>query len=286
MKNLIFFKLVFISVIFYSCSSEESLDDTTSSDKLVSSEYYTNNYKINYRYNDSNLLSEIIDVIIEDDIDLQTNYVYGLDQLIISSNIQSNITNFNGDTDFSYNANNKLVGLTTVSNTGTDSTWELAYEDNTITLNINPANGNIRTIVLEANNSGLIRKATYSGFYVIIDYDSNGNITKINTFDSDDVLMNNTEYTYDSKPNPFYGQLKSIYIPIFINAFADAYDGEFLFDGYEGYYFPFLKNNIISKFRSGNLVRSYSYSYDSENYPINVKEVYNGNYGREYDIYY
>ena len=41
------------------------------------------------------------------------------------------------------------------------------------------------------------------------------NISEINVFDNNDNLLNNSEYSYDNNPNPFYGQLESIYLPLF-----------------------------------------------------------------------
>jgi hypothetical protein len=78
------------------------------------------------------------------------------------------------------------------------------------------------------------------------------------------------EYTlnYDDKINPFYGQLESIYIERFIEFFWE-FEGIFI-SGFEGYSFPFLKNNITSISRTGGETTTYIYVYDSENYPTDV----------------
>ncbi|MDO6745539.1 hypothetical protein Q4553_13275 [Tenacibaculum soleae] len=196
-------------------------------------------------------------------------------------------------TSYSFNSSNKL--LNAVSNISQPSntinptvvvTQEYTYDNNIITVDITSSIGDSKTVTLEENSSGLIHKMIENNFYVLITYDTNQNISKIEIFDNNDNLTNTSEYEYDDKPNPFYGQLSSIYLPIFLDAFDDANFNEFVWDGYEGYFFPFLKNNITSINENGNLDRNYNYVYNNENYPTNVIEIFNGNNAYEFDIEY
>ncbi len=127
---------------------------------------------------------------------------------------------------------------------------------------------------LELNNSGLIIKFTESTQYTELEYDSNGNIVTAKSYDNSDDLLLEFTLSYDNKINPFYGQFESIYIERFIEFFWE-FEGIFI-NGFEGYSFPFQKNNITTISRIGGETTTYSYIYDSENYPTNVTRDISG----------
>ena len=68
--------------------------------------------------------------------------------------------------------------------------------------------------------------------------------------------------------------MESIYIERFIEFFWE-FDGIYI-GGFEGYSFPFLKNNITSINEVSGETTTFSYTYDNENYPTNVNIDYSG----------
>jgi len=278
--------------IFSSCSSDNNESEPNSTNHLVKREYVSNNVNLEYRYNENGNLTRILDIDIQEGIDSETNFTYDSNN-VVARNFDSNSSSYSSTTNYSFNGNNRL--LNAVSNISRPSstinptvtiTQEFSYNNNITTVNISNSIGESRVVTLEVNSLGLINKMIEGQFYTVITYDTNGNISEIKTFNDSYNILNTSKYTYDNKLNPFYGQLKSIYLPIFLNAFDDAFFNEFVWDGYEGYYFPFLKNNITSITENGNLDRNYNYLYNNENYPINVIEVFDGNNAYEFDIEY
>ena len=285
MKRLILLIQLFIII---SCSTDDndSGSDSRNDKKLVKKEYVSNNYKLEYQYNTDDLLTQINLVILKESINSQESFKYDDNNNIIERLIESeNSNNYTKDT-YSYDSNNRLTGTFTTLNWAsiTNKTKVISYDNNTITITSSPYKNIIN---LETNISGLITKMITTDFYSIIIYDSNDNISEISTFDNDYNLKFNHIYSYDNKPNPFYGQKKSLYILSFISAMSDANYGEIVYDGFEGYWFPFLKNNITTKVNYENNGNNYSYKYDDENYPINVIEKsLSGSVYKEYDIEY
>lgn len=268
--------------IFSSCSTDNNNDEPNSTNHLVKREYVSNNVNLEYRYNEDSQLTRIFDIHNQGGIDEEINYTYDSNN-VVTKNFQSNNSSYSEITNYSFNGNNRLLNAISTRNNGNIITQEFSYNNNIISVDISSNTGASRLITLEVNSLGLINKMIESQYYAIITYDSNENISKIEIFDNNDDLLDNSEYTYDNKPNPFYGQLKSIYLPIFLDAFIDAYYSEFVWGGYDGYYFPFLKNNITSIMQNGFLYRNYNYTYDNQNYPINVIEEFNT---YEFDIEY
>lgn len=296
MKKLTFFlTLIFIYSIL-SCSSESTDDSSggiTTEIKLVKKEFIHTNAYIEYSYNEINLLSQINEVWDEENIDSQINYTYDSNNNVIEKYIESNITSENWIENYSYDASNRLVSqVNRVSyNTGIEE-YTYSYADNIITINRTFNSSNTTTITLETNSFGLITKYTkingdINDFYFTINYDSNRNITEVNTFDVTDNLLRTHIYSYDNNINPFYGQLESIYLSIFLNAFEDAWYGEIVYEGYDGYWFPFLKNNIATKtITSTTYIQNYLYEYDTDNYPIRVSSPDGGENEENFDIEY
>jgi len=279
-------------LLLISCSSDNDNNELINTNHLVKREYVSNNVNLEYRYNTNEHLIRIIDIDNQEDIDSETNFVYDSNN-VVTRNFNSNITNISSITNYSFNGNDKLLNAISVINEPNNTInptvtniQEFSYNDNIITVNISSSVGDLVTVILEVNSLGLVNKMIKSEYYTTITYDSNENISEIKTFDNNDNLVDTSEYIYDNKPNPFYGQLKSIYLPIFLSSFSNADVGVYGWDGYVGYDFPFLKNNITSISENGNLDRDYTYQYNSENYPINVIEIFNGINAFEYDIEY
>ena len=90
--------------------------------------------------------------------------------------------------------------------------YTLTYSGNTITItgiiNKNPNT----TITIETNETDLVTKITRNDNYSIFEYDGNGNLTKAKDFSNSNELLHEYEITYDTNPNPFYGQFKSNYL--------------------------------------------------------------------------
>ncbi len=291
MKKTIYILGILITFLT-SCSKDDNENEQNGTNHLVKREYVSNNVNLEYRYNADGNLTRILDIDIQEEIDSEINFTYNSIN-VATRNFMSNNSDYSSITNYSFNESNRLFNATSrisqPSNTINPTiiiTQEFSYNNNIITANISSSTGDSSVVNFEVNSSGLINKMIESQYYVIISYDTNDNIAEIKIFDNNDNLLDTTAYSYDDKPNPFYGQLKSIYLPLFLNAFRDAYFGEFVWDGYEGYYFPFLKNNITSKRKNGNLDRNYLYLYDQANYPINVIEEFNGNNANEFDIEY
>lgn len=295
MKKTFKFLIITISFILLSCSTESNNNDDGNQhnniSNLVKREYISNNLNLEYRYANNNL-DRIINVDNTGDNNSETKFTYDSNNVIVK-NFQSNSFNYSSITNYSFNGNNKLLSVISNINQPNNTinpkvtvTQKYAYNGNTIIIDISSSVGDSRTVTLELNNYGLVNKLTESNYYVLIDYDSNQNISEIKIYDNNDNLTNSSIYSYDENPNPFFGQLTSIYLPTFLNAFDDAYYNEFVWEGYEGYYFPFLKNNIISVIENGILDKKYIYKYNDQNYPTNVIEVFNENETQEFDIEY
>ena len=292
MKKTTLILRILIAFFLTSCSTDDNENEPNDTNHLVKREYVSNNVNLEYRYNENGNLTRILDIDIQEEIDSEINFTYNSIN-VATRNFVSNNSNYSSVTNYSFNESNRILSSISTINQPSNTinpiiiiTQEFSYNNNIITANISSSTGDSSVVNFEVNSSGLINKMIESQYYVIISYDTNDNISEIRVFDNNDNLLDTTEYSYDNKPNPFYGQLKSIYLPLFLNAFSDAYFGEFVWDGYEGYYFPFLKNNITSKRKNGNLDRNYNYLYDNANYPINVIEEFNGNNANEFDIEY
>lgn len=281
-------------LITMSCSSEDnnSIDENEITNNiLVKKEYASNNINLEYSYNQNNQLIKIIDTYTSENIDTEIDFYYNSNNLT-SRNLISNNSNFSSNTIFTYDSNNKLLNVTETINQPSNTInptiiriEEYSYNNNLIYVNTSSSLGSNGIITLEQNN-GMITKITKDENYALIEYDNNQNIKKINVFNSNNDLLHISEYEYDNNTNPFFGQLSSIYLHNFLNSFDHFVVGDFGWDGYEGYSFPYLKNNIITILENGNLDRNYQYSYNSQNNPINVVEVFNGMNSFQFNIEY
>lgn len=294
MKKIKLISKILLFLVIISCSSDDSSADGNepmNNNNLVKREYASNNIKLEYRYNENNQLDQIIDIYTSENIDSETDFVYDSNN-VSSRSFVSNNSSFSSNTTFTFDSSNRLLNATKTINQPSNTvnptvtrTEEYTYSNNIITINTSSSTGDNGIITLEQNN-GLITKISRSQNYATIAYDNNQNIIEINVFDSSDNLTHSSEFEYDNNPNPFFGQLSSIYLHQFLDAFDDFEFGEFVWDGYDGYLFPFLRNNITSIRENGNLDRNYQYSYNGQNNPTNVVEIFNGTNAFEFDIEY
>jgi hypothetical protein len=258
---------IIIILIISSCSPNENDSELIKNEKLVKREYVRDNYNIEYRYNDKNLLTKIS--ILGESINSQETFIYDSNNNIIEINYSSSSLNKS----YTYDNLQRLTKAILINLPGFNKTktQTFTYNDNIIKVYESSDNGESLIYELETNEAGLINKMSNDSFTSKLIYDSKGNISEIETFNKNNTLLNTVNLIYDNKINPFYGQLKSIYIIKFLQALSDANYGEFVFDGYEGYFFPFSKNNIVTKILKGNTPRNNLYSYDNDNYPLNFK---------------
>lgn len=286
MKKTTLLIQLFITIIISSCSTDDNDNDPKNDKKLVKKEYVSSNFNLQYEYNSNNFLTKINLFILKENINSEESFSYDGSN-VIQRTLKSN--NYTGNYYYSYDNKNRLIEISSNNNNNLNlkTTHTISYIDNVITVNLSSSSGEENIVTLKVNNSGLITKMTKSNFYSIFSYDSNGNIFEIKTFDNDNNLKYSHNYSYDNKPNPFYGQLESIYTPIFLNALSDANYGEIVYHGFEGYNFPYLKNNITEVSKNESNSNNFLYTYDNDNYPINaIEKGPNGNIYDEYDIEY
>lgn len=282
--------LLLVLTISISCSTESdepNNNNPSDGSKLVKREYVSDNHNIEYRYNERDLLSKITDINLEEEINDLITFQYDSNDNLTERQFRSNNSNYESTTKYSYD-NSQLTKVETIAtgNSIRTITKLFSYSNNIITVNISSNTGDSNILTLEKNSSDLITKMNANRFYSTINYDSKGNILEVKTFENDGNLFDTHTYSYDNSPNPFYGQLKSIYLPLFLQALEDADYGEIVYDGYLGYEFPFLRNNITTINENGSLDRNYSYTYDNDNYPTTVTEIFNGSNAFEFDIEY
>lgn len=223
----------------------------------------------NYSYNEFNLLSNKTEI--ENSV-LKNDYSYNY----ICSNSLKERNGVGLELDkYEFDLENRLIRFNT-SRTFNDA-YKLSYEGNLITVE-HRENGT-ETLLLETNAIGLVIKITReSNYFTIFDYDANGNIIKVEDFRPDGGFVKGYEITYDQKPNPFYGQLSSVYLERFISYFYTSSNGVIstLFKE-EGFEFPYFKNNpILVKYLglTNGIALEREYEYDSENYPIKITETF------------
>lgn len=181
-----------------------------------------------------------------------------------------------GDTDalsFQYDFEGHLIGYVGLSN-DLNNDVTLAWNGNIVTATGTIAGNEGVTAVMELDNAGRVVRLIATDYYASFTYDTNGNLTNMFTFDLDDNLLNQFTVTYDSNPNPFFGQLQSIYMERFLTNFYQQ-DGVY-YSGIEGYTFPYHRNNILSIERNGAPFVNYGIAYDNNDYPVVINETKQG----------
>ena len=270
-KTKLILTLILLNVILFSCSSDDSANNpepepTTS--KLVKTEKISETRKVDYTYNSNDLISSLNGTY--NSFGYISDFIYDSENRVTQWYYQETGSSSYSDTyAYTYNSNGLLSSYSANSEDVT-----ITYNGNIITLT-GQIEGNANSQAeIELDNNGLIIKFTESNQYTNFGYDSNGNLVSAQSYDNTDNLLSEFTIQYDDKINPFYGQLESIYIERFIEFFWE-FDGIYI-GGFEGYSFPFLKNNITSINEVSGGTTTFSYTYDSENYPTNVSGDFSG----------
>lgn len=267
-KTKLILAFILLNLIFFSCSSDDDSgnpEPPTETNRLVKTEKVNDNFKSDYTYDSNDLLITWIGA--RTNFGYEINLTYDSNNFLTENNYQETGSGtFSSNTSFTYDSNGNLINFEDV---------DLTYNGNIITATGTIEGNANSTIELETNTSGQITKLTEIDNYTIFEYDSNGNIITAENYDNNDILLTTFNIEYDQNENPFYGQMESIYIERFIEFFY-PFAGIFI-SGFEGYSFPYLKNNIVSISENTNSIATYTYTYDSESYPIAVDEDYSGN---------
>ena len=150
----------------------------------------------------------------------------------------------NNINDFAYNANFEVADVTTINYVGNSIFYNGIYDNTTFNLN------NQKQVISITENNSLTNEFTYN----------NNQIIKQKHFGSG---TRSGEYTfiYDEKTNPYYvlyakfGLLNNSIYPLKYN---------------NTIYYNFMPNNVTKVYLDGNLLCSFVYQYDNENYPLSV----------------
>ncbi|MDN3725384.1 hypothetical protein QRD02_13430 [Aequorivita sp. SDUM287046] len=265
-KTKFIFAIILLNAFLISCSSDDDSDPDpeTPSGKLVKSEKIDDNTKTDYYYNADNLLTTYSGTRI--DFSYTSDFSYDSEKRLTRVVFEEAGPNpFTSVVTFTYNADGRLSGY----GNGPDIV-AITYNGNTVTATGDFAGGPDSEVYMELNAAGQIVKYTESYQYTLFGYDANGNMVSAASFDNDDNPLTAFTLTYDDKTNPFYGQFDSIYIERFLEFFED-FDGIYV-SGFEGYSFPYFKNNITSIQETGGDSLIYTYAYDADGYPTVVNE--------------
>lgn len=290
MKKVNLIIIVLLNLIITSCNDETPTDDLCAGenypitlDRYVKKLSHTSLFSeaitnYDYTYNEFNLLAEIN----RNSPSQSTKSIFDYQ---CNNNLSSNKTRV-----YNYNQENQLIAFSGSSIYYMD--YEIFYNGNTISVTGTIDSVENTELTLESNASNLITKVIRATNYSTFEYDVNGNLIKTKDFDLNDELLNAYEISYDEYPNPFYGQMSSIYIERFIYHFStSAFDGTDNFFRNDGFSFPYLKNNPIF-LKDVNCTDCYSnllervYTYDSQNYPTKFEEIHVGAPAIIYDIEY
>lgn len=265
-KTKLIIALILFNALLISCSSDDNSDPDPEppSSKLVKTEKISDTKKVDYTYNDTDLLSSYIGI--SDENGYTSNFTYNSQgQLTEWSFEETGSFPSSSVTNFTYNADGLLSGYSYASNSVV-----ITYNGNTVSLSGTIEGDANAEAELLLNEDGLITKFTESYQYTVFGYDSNGNMINAKSYDNDDNPIAEFNIMYDDKINPFYGQFESIYIERFLEFFWE-FDGIYI-SGYEGYSFPYHKNNITSIQEVGGDPLNYTYTYDGDGYPTLVNE--------------
>ena len=236
-----------------------------------------------YTYNEHNLLTEKSEYTF--DYDLNRNYTYCNNKLIELSNDKNTLL-YN----FEYDTSNRLVSFNTTNSYLYD--YSVSYTESAITVTGIVNKEPNTTIIIETNNANLVTKITRDDTYSKFEYDANRNLIKATDFSNNDDVLNDYKITYDTNPNPFYGQLKFNYLERFIDLFGkSAFYGIDVFYRFDQYKYPYLKNNPVL-LEDLNCAPCYknllerTYEYDAQNYPVKMEESYVGSPAVIYEFTY
>jgi hypothetical protein len=240
MKKLIF---ILSLALLFSCSKPEDNQPVNSNVKLLKSVtevggtysqfcslYYENNSLIKYNFGEKDFYIE----------KRQLAYENNKIKKLASGFTQNQITNAE---DFTYNYDfSKNLDLEIISYTTNTIFYQSINRDYTFNLN------NQNQVISILENNSLAEEFIYSGNQII----------KQKRFGSYQA-----EYTFtvDDKINPF----NELYTKF---GLVDAYMCPLI--GHAQLYYLLFPNNVTKVFKDGTLLYSFSYQYNSENYPVSV----------------
>ncbi len=243
---------------------------------MVAAEIGPGGFNVQYEYYDNDLLKTWT-TSYTSTTGYALTYNYNDDNSVLSVNyIDSD--EFEDTMSFQYDFQGHLIGYTGFSEAVT-----LDWNGNIVTASGTIEGNDNASAILELDNQGRVVKFTEANQYTTLVYDINGNITNLFRFDLNDNLLNEFAITYDSNPNPFFGQMQSIYLERFIEFFWE-FDGIY-YTGIEGYSFPFHRNNVLSVEKDGSQIINYSLGYDNNDYPTVISEIIQGD-SFQYQISY
>jgi hypothetical protein len=293
-KSSIAMLLMLMSTLFISCTKNEEM--LTEEEACIRENYtitldkYIKKIKKNptdwrgaihtseFIYNEFNLLAN------------HNSYTFDYDnEHLFNYQCNNNVSEMYGTT-YTYDAEDNITSV----KTNTYSSYDLVYNGQKIHVKGRIYHDPDQEIILELNSQNLVSKVSRMDSYSTFEYDLNGNLRTTKDFDLSGVLLNDYEITYDQNPNPFYGQLNSVYLAQFIELFykSSSQGLQFLIiDGYDTFRFPYFKNNALNiKEKTNpspyNLLFEREFTYDAQNYPTKIKFTYVGLHISDYEIEY
>lgn len=181
--------------------------------------------------------------------------------------------------EYTYDAQGRLIAY---RNESSDNVT-ISYTENTAILSGTIEGTQNISATLQFNQKGQVIQFSENQQYTLFEYDTAGNMVLAALYLLDGTLLTSFTMTYDNSPNPFYGQLSSIYLERFVEWFW-RFDGIYI-GGFEGYGFAYQPNNMQSVSQDGELGISNTYEYNENNYPISVARDFYGNQ-YQFDISY
>ncbi len=262
-----------ITLIFFSCSNDDGgnngsniPDDPMAGTHMVKAEIGPPGTNVQYEYNDEDLLSVWTATYPGFGYEIQASYNTDGNATVWNYVDSDDVTFSQG---FTYDGQGRLNRYL---NDSEDVT--LSYNGNLVTVTGTIEGVENASALIELNAAGRVIKFTESTQYTNLFYDANGNIDRILRFDLDDNLLNEFTFLYDMNTNPYFGQMKSVYLERFMEFFWE-FDGIY-YTGLEGYSFPYNKNNLKKVIKDGVSLITYLYAYDNEGFPTSVSEIVPG----------
>lgn len=277
------FSLMVALIVLGACSNNDDSDDggnpnipdPNTGPRLVKAEIGPIGTNIQYEYNENELLKTWTGTFPTFGYEITSEYNDDGNATVWNYIDSDDFTYSQG---FSYDFEGNLIGYI-----GNTEDVTLNYDGNMVTVTGTIEGDMNASAVIELNGNGKVIKFTESNQYSTLSYDANGNLTRVLRFDLQDNLLNEFKLTYDSKKNPYFGQMESVYLERFIEYFWE-FDGIY-FTGLEGYSFPYNRNNVVGVEQDGNNIITYSIGYDNEDYPTVISEIISGN-SFQFDITY
>lgn len=286
MKNMRrILSLLILSLFFVQCSSDDNSNNNNNNDpidpnptnlpKLVAFEVGPNGTNVQYEYNDNDLLEVWTETLPGFGFEITTAYNDELNPNVWYYIDSEGVSDQKG---FFYDLEGRVFRYLDAQDDVT-----LFYDNDTVLFE-----GIIDEVADVSGSMTLTAGGKVSRFnapdqYLTFDYDASGNMTSLNQYDNNDVLIHSYGFTYDNKNNPFYGQYNPLYLVRNIDLFWNF--NSINFTGFSGYVYPYNPNNLTAITRDGVITTSYLIGYDNDDYPAVISEVSQGN-SYQWDILY